>query len=402
MTKGHELASTTFTAETLAEMRDQVLIEVDTIRVIVIVMLIFVCMSVAVRMYVRIRMLKQFGPEDWSMLAAFLLSVAQCSVAFGALDAAERVSNGNVKSTPMFKQLTRVRNGIFSLAMIALKVSLGLFFLKIFSHKRLQKIVIWILCILTMLVGIAYFGVATFTCYELKEVPGLPETCPVQPVGSAIFVAFSVISMASDYIFTGMAVVALWQAKLRLHTKLPACFLLVLGAVGGIASTIRFSLLVEPVTVDTFTFAIFNIGKWTIIELSVGIIAANLAMTRPLLHACLVRVKGISDLTTSKTRTPTGMATKTNKSIPLGTVNGPSLPNQALQRNKGRMGRNANDDADSDLNGEAYLLTDIKREVTVAVDEERLSGRHDPGMAPAHYHARYYGASMRRSSRADM
>lgn len=42
------------------------------IRVLAAVLLLFVILSVGVRFYVRIRMLGQFGPEDWSMLVAFV------------------------------------------------------------------------------------------------------------------------------------------------------------------------------------------------------------------------------------------------------------------------------------------------------------------------------------------
>lgn len=77
-----------------------------------------------------------------------------------------------------------------------------------------------------------------------------------------------------------------------------------------------------------------------IIELAAGIIAANLAMIRPLLHAFLMKFKLISTQGTTEPTRQTG--TKTT------------------QRQM-----------HTDRNGDTFPLNEIKRDVEVIVDEEK-------------------------------
>ncbi|KAG8627570.1 hypothetical protein KVT40_005053 [Elsinoe batatas] len=291
-------------------------------------------------------MLGQFGPEDWSMLAAFVFSATQCSIAIAVVTYGIRAAYGDQGANNINFRLSRFSTGIS------------------FSHKKMQRYSIIALCILSTITGLAYFAFASFTCTTLIIAPGSEANCPIQPVSNGVFYAFSVVSIASDYIFTLMAVYALWRAKLPVTTKLPACALLIMGTVGGIASTIRFSLLVKPVTPENYLTSIFDVGKWTIVEHSIGVIAANLAMTRPLLHACVLGVKGVSTLGTKDqaSKNPTGGSRMGGSRMMGSRHNGRSTDQQATENT-----------------GEAYLLHDIKREVTVVVDEEKASADSDFG-----------------------
>ncbi|KAF2224689.1 hypothetical protein BDZ85DRAFT_82823 [Elsinoe ampelina] len=350
---------------------DSVVTDTLVIRNLAAVLLAFVVLSVAIRFYVRIKMLGQFGLEDWSMLAAFVFSATQCSIAIAVVTFGIRGAYGDHRARNITMHLSKFSTGMFALALVALKISLGFFFLKIFSHKKMQRYSITALCILSTITGLAYFAFASFTCTALIIAPGSEVNCPIQPVSTGVFYAFSIVSIGSDYTFTLMAVYALWRAKLPLTTKLPACALLVMGTVGGIASTIRFSLLVKPVTRENYLASIFDVGKWTIVEHSIGVIAANLAMTRPLLHACVLRVKGgASTLGGTKDQ----QQQQPSKNHPTGgsRMGGPRIMGS-------RHVARSTDHQATENAGEAYLLHDIKREVTVVVDEEKASADSDFG-----------------------
>ncbi|PNS15650.1 hypothetical protein CAC42_4102 [Sphaceloma murrayae] len=356
----------------------------EAIRVLAAVLLFFVITSVAVRFYVRIKMLGQFDPSDWSMLVAFMFSASQCCIAIAVVTFGIRAAYGDMRANQINDKLSRYSTGIFALALVTLKISLGFFFLKIFSHKRYQRWTIFALCILSTITGIAYFAFASFTCTVLKQAPGTELECPIQPVSNGVFYAFSVVSIASDYIFTIMAIYALWQAKLPITTKLPACILLVMGTVGGIASTIRFSLLVKPVTPETYLTQLFDVGKWTIVEHSIGVIAANLAMTRPLLHAWLVRVKDLSTFGTGalSTKQPTTGSRNNGSRLTHSKLSGSRLQGSSYRAHT------ETDHTAGESTGEAYLLHDIKREVTVVIDEEKAGA--GSGFGGTYPHAVYH------------
>ncbi|KAG8631017.1 hypothetical protein KVT40_000157 [Elsinoe batatas] len=171
------------------------------------------------------------------------------------------------------------------------------------------------------------------------------------------------VSIASDFLFVLMALWALWGAKIARPTKVLACALLALGAVGGVASTIRFALLARPVTRGNFRQSVYDVGKWTIIEHTTGVVAANLAMVRPLLVALFKRLK-VGASTWGSKRGTSGQGSKGGEAA-VGAVKGSRLASEGFARMEEKRERRVIENE-----GEAYLLTEIKKEVVVKVDEE--------------------------------
>lgn len=249
---------------------------------------------------------------------------------------------GDASVATLNDRLSRVSYGFYALTLIALKFSLGFFFLKIFSHKRTQRLVIYGILALHTTTGLAYFCFPVFTCAQLKALQGLTDSCAIQFASTAVFSLFSVMNIISDFVFTMMAVVALWKAKLPVPTKVSACALLLLGCVGGIASAIRLAYVLQPTDQLKYTQQLFDLSRWVIIEIAAGIIAANLAMIRPLLHAFLMKFKLISTQGTTEPTRQTGTKTTQRQTH-------------------------------TDRNGDTFPLNEIKRDVEVIVDEEKGS-----------------------------
>ncbi|KAF4553031.1 Hypothetical protein D9617_8g050440 [Elsinoe fawcettii] len=342
----------------------QVLRETGQIRIIAATMLAFVVITVSVRMYVRIRMLRQFAAEDWSMLC---FSTGQCCIAISVVEFGQQAVRGRPRPVALNDTLAKWSTGMFALALTTLKISLGFFFLHLFSHKRPHRIAIILLVLLSTLTGLAYFAFSVFTCTVLLKPPGTELACAIQPVAEGVFYAFSVTSIAGDFVLVLMALFTLWKAKIPLPTKALACFLLGLGAVGGVASTIRFALLARPVTVRNFRQSVYDVGKWTIIEHTTGVVAANLAMTRPLLHALFKKLRFGASMWGSRKMSEKG-----------GSV-GVLGPKGTAGSGFARIGGEERDVRQVENNGEAYLLHEIKKEVAVRVDEEQGKSQGSKG-----------------------
>ncbi|KAG8630006.1 hypothetical protein KVT40_001625 [Elsinoe batatas] len=297
---------------------DQILKSIDEVKIITIVLMILTIISVLLRFYVRLGISKIFGPEDWSMLVVFLLAMAQSSISIVSIGISKRQWMGDVNPhlTVVYTDLSKASGVMYILILTGLKISLGFFFLNIFSHKKTQRKIIYTIMALSTFFGIAYLPLGYGTCAQIKVLPGLKTTCPaaVQTAASAVFGAFSLVTIVGDFALTLMAIRALYQAKLPLATKISACLLLVLGSAGGMAEVYAGTLL----------------------------IAANLAMVRPLFHKMLVKFGVITSAEVTKTG-----ATGTLKS--------------GTRRTRG------------DPHGDELLLEEIKREVvvTVAVEEEK-------------------------------
>lgn len=181
--------------------------------------------------------------------------------------------------------------------LMGLKVSLGYFFLSIFTYQRVQRTIIYIIMVSSAVLGTIYFPMASFTCAQVKVVSGSSPDCAIQPATTTMFIIFSAVNIASDFAFMLMAVGALFSANLPLITKLSTIMLLCLGSAGGVASIIRLVICLTPVSAAKYTEDNLNLLRWILIELGFSVIVTNLALTKPLFHAALIKI-GLSDINT--------------------------------------------------------------------------------------------------------
>lgn len=266
--------------------------------------------------------------------------------------------------------MTKASNALYCLILAGLKVSLGAFFLKIFSHKRLQTVTIHVLVGLTVVCAVIYFGFASFTCAQLKTPTIERGRCEWQGAYNIVFYIFSVLNIIGDFFLTSMGISALWVARLPVQTKVPACLLLSLGCMSAIAAIIRFILLVELSEERIFTRQSLAVGQWTLVEQGSGVVAANLLMLRPLMAVILHRIRGVS---TAEHR---GYETENLESRRLGLriATKPQLEH---------------------THGEAYLLRDITGETTPQTDEEKghAEDTFSHASAPSRQSSRLYDAT---------
>ncbi|KAF2152061.1 hypothetical protein K461DRAFT_322177 [Myriangium duriaei CBS 260.36] len=254
--------------------------------------LVLVILAVAVRMYVRLRMTKHFDTQDWAMVLTFFCTVihictniANCSISLKLVDGDNRV-------LPTFIQLYRTIGFTYVLSLILLKISVGYFFLYIFSQQRFHRFFIYIIMVLSTIFGVVYVPFGVFSCAQFKTYPGQLSNCSkqIQDTASVFFVLFAVVTILGDFAFSAMGCAALWTAKLQRATKISACLLLCFGTIGGIASVVRLSLFLLPAdNAAKEARQEMYLIRWMLVELSFSVVAANLVMTKPLFQAVMLK-----------------------------------------------------------------------------------------------------------------
>lgn len=106
--------------------------------------------------------------------------------------------------------------------------------------------------------------------------------------------------MLTDFAFSLLAVIAIWSVNLPAFEKISASGLLVLGTGGGIASCIRLAVILEPSHGSIMIVHGLVSGRWTIIEIGIGIFAASLATLRPLFRR--IKERSRSKFTSSSSK----------------------------------------------------------------------------------------------------
>ena len=177
-----------------------------------------------------------------------------------------------------------VADEIFYLVtIIFLKLSLGVFFLRI-CVKKWQKYFIYCVMIFNTFINIFDAFFLTFMCGKPGNflLAGLEGKCLPNKVLVGVAYQQGAVTTSTDFIYALLPITILWNANMDRRTKSVCIFVLSLGAFGSICSCVRFKYLDGLGISPEFFWNAANISIWSTIELGAGIVAGSLATLRPL------------------------------------------------------------------------------------------------------------------------
>jgi len=246
------------------------------------------CLVVGLRVWTRTVILKSFGWDDILMVIALMFYMVY-NVAF--VMGHVTVTGHSTLTLREFKNAVvylLIAEHFYTLNIMILKVSLGVFFLRIMIF-RWQRWVIYAAMAVSTTIGTAYFFVGVFQCGYFSNIwiflsrrVTLEGCIPVTP---ALGVAYTQASVAAltDWIYAILPLFLLYNAQMKRREKNIVFGILSLAAAGSIASLVRFKYI--PALVES-TEAFFphslGIAIWSGVEIGLGIIAGSLATLRPL------------------------------------------------------------------------------------------------------------------------
>lgn len=179
--------------------------------------------------------------------------------------------------------------------MILVKISIGVFFLKLFTANfKWQRILIYILVGMSTVFGAVYLVMTFATCgIMVRSQASTPlktgtDWCPIQNDFMVISIVWSILNAVTDITFQFLSVQIIWNAKLNRATKISASLLLVLGSIGGVASVAR---IVVQTPLQDIRLSGVLLGIWSNTEAGLCITAASLITLRPMFLGCLERTK---------------------------------------------------------------------------------------------------------------
>ncbi|GAM86944.1 hypothetical protein ANO11243_049650 [Dothideomycetidae sp. 11243] len=217
--------------------------------------------TVSLRCYARAGILHAFGFDDALMVLALLLVVGY---------------------------------SINIATMIALKFSLGVFFLRTFHALNIvhrywrRRILIRVTIVVTTALSIlAIVWTAIMPCQlQTSFFPDLAK-CQQEPPRTSwevISAIWNGLNIVTDFVYGILAFSAINQLQLPLKTRIQGIVLCSLGTIGGLASIVRLGLLVAKWSAASMLGQSLHSTIWSIIEPGLGIFAASAAMLRPLVR----------------------------------------------------------------------------------------------------------------------
>ncbi|KAI9651454.1 MAG: hypothetical protein M1829_002812 [Trizodia sp. TS-e1964] len=220
--------------------------------------------------------------DDWLMVAAVLLNIAECSLLVHMTNWGYGLHIYTLTSdelTLFFKGVYAASIG-YSILIPLTKLSILLFYLRVFS-ERIYKKATWLLVGITVLYGISLIAVYANLCTPVSRFwnPTLNGTCLDFPTVSYIFAAFNIIIDASIFLLPIPSLVSLQLPRAK---KFGLVSLFVLGLLVCVLSIARIPEIKEFGDPDlTYGSIIFNILSEG--EIFLTIVCANI----PTIYTCI-------------------------------------------------------------------------------------------------------------------
>ncbi|KAF2815709.1 uncharacterized protein BDZ99DRAFT_432408 [Mytilinidion resinicola] len=267
-------------------------------RDVAIAFLVATWVFVLLRIYVRGYMIRNFGWDDSIMILANLVFTMYCVAILYTEAHGAGTHLSDLAAINKIINWTIAAQAIYIVTICFLKISLGIFFNRIVV-KPWQKTLILVVVVVSTVQSVANFFFAIFRCgapvgdYLTKQIAG---QCASRRTNLILLYMHAAVTTITDWIFAGLPVAVVWDAKMDVRTKCSVGFILSLGAFGSICSIVRFFYIDGLTRTDDFFWNATNTAIWSTIEPGVGIIAGSLATMRPLFKSVFTSVR---DLTSS-------------------------------------------------------------------------------------------------------
>ncbi|KAF3809692.1 hypothetical protein GCG54_00005233 [Colletotrichum gloeosporioides] len=247
---------------------------------------------VMMRIYVRAKIVRLVGWDDWCILAATVVIFAEMMVIL------PEVEYGGGRHIQYIEPKSNVVIGLHynfvtqPLCLIALclaKVSVGLFLLRVSPSTRMRYFIMGTI-VFTILSATGNFLTVFFQCRPLAYTWDTSiKGGECIPPANLKFAAFfnSGVSVFTDLLFALLPIPMLWTVQLNWKVKSAVIGVLSLGIFATVAAVIKISFLPNYGKHGDFLFDSSDITIWTTVEICTAIVAASIPCLKPLFRAIL-------------------------------------------------------------------------------------------------------------------
>ncbi|EUC34235.1 hypothetical protein COCCADRAFT_4378 [Bipolaris zeicola 26-R-13] len=248
------------------------------------------------RLYVRIRMIRNVGWDDYTMILSMVLCIAgQCviipQVYYGA---GRHIEYIDPKDFPQAMKLNFISQPIYLFAICFVKISVGFFLLRIAVRPFFRRLITGIM----IFMGVYTFGCVLTVFLQCSDVRMMWDltvkgTCWTVTQIKILGYLNTVLNMITDLAFSiGIPIPMLWGVQMNRRHKASLICILGLGLFATAASMIKLSYIGNYGRAGDLMWDSRNLTIWTVQECNVGMVAGNLPCLKPLFRSILVSTYG--------------------------------------------------------------------------------------------------------------
>ncbi|QSZ30857.1 hypothetical protein DSL72_000415 [Monilinia vaccinii-corymbosi] len=239
------------------------------------------------RFFVRMRIQKFVGHEDWLTVASLVVHTALCGVMLRlpAYGIGAHIENVDPRNFTVIAKLIFAGELLYVTTMAITKVAIGVYFLRL-SNRRYQFWIIYGIMALSLLCNSAYLVFVLLECQPLSffwdMFSGGTGTCLSTSVIRSVTYIQGAMSAVTDWVYGVLPITFVWKIKMNPRTKLSVILVLSLGCFASTATLVRIYYIRQLSEYTDYTWEGINLLNWSIIEPAVALTAASFSTLRPL------------------------------------------------------------------------------------------------------------------------
>ncbi|GFG18966.1 hypothetical protein IFM5058_09558 [Aspergillus udagawae] len=259
-------------------------------RALFAVTLLFLCLSftaVALRCFVRLRLVKAFGWDDGLMVLAMLFNIwfATCGLAGSIAGFGKRFSQfDSVEDIHTALMWWWLGQSAYVWVVATARISIAMLLLRLTVQRR-QSAVMYLVIGLTATVGLAFWLTLTLQCHPVQEFwqrTGRGHCIGTQYVVDIAYL-YSATACLCDFTLGLFPLYILKDLQMSWRSKWALRVILSMGCIAGAAVAVRIPFLPDYKKPD-FLYATVGIAISSNVEAGLGITAGSLITLRPLMR----------------------------------------------------------------------------------------------------------------------
>ncbi|KAL5113697.1 hypothetical protein ACEQ8H_008426 [Pleosporales sp. CAS-2024a] len=247
--------------------------------------------TVMARLYVRVRMIRNVGWDDYAMMTSMAMCITgQCiiipEVYYGAGRHIEYIELHDFQTS--FK-LNFVTQPLYLWAISLAKLSVGFFLLRIAVQPLYRKVIIGIMCFMTFYTTGCFFTIV-LQCTDLRVQwdQTVQGSCWTTRTLKSLSYTNQSLNILTDILFSvAIPIPMLWNVQMNRRQKVSIIGILSLGMFATAAAMVKLSYVSTYGRSGDWLWDSRNLTIWTVIESNIAIAAGSLPCLKPLFRTIL-------------------------------------------------------------------------------------------------------------------
>ncbi|KAI5847041.1 hypothetical protein DFP73DRAFT_543950 [Morchella snyderi] len=266
----------------------------NVLFVLNIVMVSIVFVVVALRYYARVFIAGGLGADDVAIGFAVLSFIGSCSLYCFSVKTGgfgRHIYDLDSETICNLLKETYIMPILYNVGVFFIKLSLLLFYRRLFGPNRLLQRLVIIFIIFQVIYTVGSTGGLIFICspvYAWWYVSLRATKCPDFIKTMTIFLSLRAVSVFTDVLVLLLPMKMLWDLKIPVRQKLGLGVVFGLGIMACVTATLRLAYLPRLLTTVDVSWHVIPVAICDVLEQSLGIITASL----PALTAIIAKFRG--------------------------------------------------------------------------------------------------------------